>query len=69
MAEYGEAAGGGIRGGKQGPLFEEGNVYLNREFPKLDYIIRATVLTSPNPKSGGSAALDPSHPKAGSRSK
>jgi len=24
-AEHGEAAGGGIRGGKQGPLFEVGN--------------------------------------------
>jgi homoserine O-acetyltransferase len=43
-AEYGEAAGGGIRGGKQGPLFEEGNAYLERRFPRLDYIVRATVV-------------------------
>jgi homoserine O-acetyltransferase len=43
-ADYGESAGGGIRGGKQGPLFEGGNVYLEREFPRLDYIIRATVV-------------------------
>jgi peptidyl-prolyl cis-trans isomerase A (cyclophilin A) len=42
-AEYGESAGGGIRGGKQGPLFEEGNDYLNRQFPRLDYIQRAVV--------------------------
>ena len=43
-AEYGETAGGGIRGGKQGPLFEGGNAYLERNFPRLDYIIRATVV-------------------------
>ena len=43
-AEYGESAGGGIRAGKQGPLFEGGNDYLKRNFPRLDYIIRATVV-------------------------
>jgi peptidyl-prolyl cis-trans isomerase A (cyclophilin A) len=43
-AEYGEKAGGGIRGGEQDPLFAEGNAYLLREFPKLDYIRRAYVL-------------------------
>jgi cyclophilin family peptidyl-prolyl cis-trans isomerase len=43
-AEYGESAGGGIRAGKQGPLFEGGNAYLERNFPRLDYIIRATVV-------------------------
>lgn len=42
-AEYGEAAGGGIRAGKQGPLFEGGNAWLKQNFPRLDYIIRATV--------------------------
>ena len=42
-AEYGERAGGGIRAGQQGPVFEGGNAYLRREFPKLDYIKRATV--------------------------
>jgi homoserine O-acetyltransferase len=42
-AEYGEKAGGGIRAGRQDPLFEGGNAYLTREFPRLDYIIRATV--------------------------
>jgi len=43
-AEYGEAAGGGIRAGKQAPLFEKGNAWLKENFPRLDYIIRATVV-------------------------
>jgi len=43
-AEYGEASGGGIRAGKQGPLFERGNAWLMENFPRLDYIIRATVI-------------------------
>jgi len=46
-AEYGESSGGGIRGGKQAPLFESGNAYLNREFPRLDFIRRATLIESP----------------------
>jgi cyclophilin family peptidyl-prolyl cis-trans isomerase len=41
--EYGEAAGGGIRAGKQGPLFQMGNKYLKSNFPHLDYIRLATV--------------------------
>jgi peptidyl-prolyl cis-trans isomerase A (cyclophilin A) len=43
-SEYGETAGGGIRGGKQQPLFDSGNAYLDREFPRLDRIVRATVV-------------------------
>ena len=43
-AEYGESAGGGIRGGKQEPLFTGGNAYLDREFPRLDRIRRARVV-------------------------
>jgi cyclophilin family peptidyl-prolyl cis-trans isomerase len=42
--EYGESAGGGIRGGKQDPLFAGGNAYLAREFPRLDYVERASIL-------------------------
>jgi cyclophilin family peptidyl-prolyl cis-trans isomerase len=41
--EYGESSGGGIRAGKQDPLFTDGNAFLEREFPRLDYITRATV--------------------------
>jgi len=43
-SEYGEAAGGGIRGGKQQPLFDGGNAYFDREFPRLDRIVRAGVV-------------------------
>jgi cyclophilin family peptidyl-prolyl cis-trans isomerase len=41
---YGERSGGGIRGGKQDSLFVEGNDYLRRHYPKLDYIQRATII-------------------------
>jgi len=40
---YGETSGGGMRAGHQQRLFEEGNAYLDREFPKLDRILRATI--------------------------
>jgi cyclophilin family peptidyl-prolyl cis-trans isomerase len=43
-AEYGERAGGGIRAGKQDPVFEGGNAYLKANFPLLDYIRTARVL-------------------------
>lgn len=43
-SEYGESAGGGIRAGKQAPLFEGGNAYLDREFPRLDRLIRARIV-------------------------
>jgi cyclophilin family peptidyl-prolyl cis-trans isomerase len=42
-ADYGEAAGGGIRAGKQDPVFEGGNSYLKEKFPLLDYIRTARV--------------------------
>ncbi|HSC25873.1 MAG TPA: peptidylprolyl isomerase [Vicinamibacterales bacterium] len=43
-AEYGEKSGGGIRAGRQDRLFEEGNAYLEREFPRLDFIRRASLV-------------------------
>lgn len=42
--EYGDTAGGGMRGGKQGRLFEEGNAYLDKEFPKLDRLLKAEII-------------------------
>ena len=42
--EYGESSGGGIRAGKQQPLFDGGNVYLDREFPRLDRLLHARVI-------------------------
>jgi homoserine O-acetyltransferase len=43
---YGEDAGGGMRGGKQDKLFAEGDRYLDREFPKLDKIVKAVIWRS-----------------------
>ena len=44
-AGYGEEAGGGMRGGKQGQLFKGGNAYLDREFPRLDKLLRARAVS------------------------
>jgi homoserine O-acetyltransferase len=43
-AGYGENAGSGVRQGRQGPLENGGNAFMDREFPLLDRIIRATVV-------------------------
>jgi len=44
FSEYGEQSGGGIRAGHQDSLFASGNDYLKRNFPKLDYIKKASVV-------------------------
>ena len=41
---YGEHAGGGMRAGHQDAMFAGGNAYLDREFPKLDRLVRASVV-------------------------
>lgn len=41
---YGETSGGGMRAGKQGPLMNGGNAYVDREYPKLDRLIRITIV-------------------------
>ena len=43
---YGEHSGGGMRAGHQDQMFEGGNAYLDREFPRLDKLIRATIVQS-----------------------
>lgn len=44
-AGYGEESGGGMRQGKQGPLLEEGNAFMDRTYPLLDRILQVTVQT------------------------
>jgi peptidyl-prolyl cis-trans isomerase A (cyclophilin A) len=43
-AGYGEAKPNG-NGPEMNPFYEEGNAYLEREFPKLDYIKKASIVT------------------------
>src|SRR3954469_11524744 len=40
---YGERSGSGVRQGRQGPLANGGNAYVDRQFPLLDRIKRVTV--------------------------
>ena len=40
---YGERSGGGMRAGHQRRLFEEGNAWIDREFPLVDRLLRAAV--------------------------
>lgn len=40
---YGESSGGGVRAGKQAPLLNGGNAYVDREFPRLDKLIRIRI--------------------------
>jgi homoserine O-acetyltransferase len=46
---YGERSGSGVRQGRQGPLANGGNAYVDREFPLLDHIRRVTVETIRRP--------------------
>ncbi len=41
---YGETSGGGMRAGRQAPLFEGGNAWLDAHFPNLDRLLAATLL-------------------------
>lgn len=43
-AGYGESSGGGIRGGKQQPLFDGGTAWLDAHFPRLDSLLSARIL-------------------------
>jgi cyclophilin family peptidyl-prolyl cis-trans isomerase len=46
-AGYGEQAGGGMRGGRQGKLLAGGNAWLDAEFPELDRLLRMRILEEP----------------------
>jgi peptidyl-prolyl cis-trans isomerase A (cyclophilin A) len=43
---YGEHSGGGMRAGHQDRIFDGGNAYLDREYPKLDKLLRVTLMKS-----------------------
>jgi cyclophilin family peptidyl-prolyl cis-trans isomerase len=42
--KYGETSGGGIRAGHQDSVFSDGNAYLKKNYPMLDYIKKATII-------------------------
>ena len=42
-AGYDESAGGGMRGGRQGRIFSEGNAHLDEAFPRLTKLVRAVI--------------------------
>src|SRR5687768_9890936 len=42
-AGYGEESGGGMRQGKQGPLLDGGDAFMDRTYPLLDRILRVSV--------------------------
>ena len=41
---YGENSGSGMRQGRQGPIEQGGNAYLDREYPLLDRLLRACII-------------------------
>jgi peptidyl-prolyl cis-trans isomerase A (cyclophilin A) len=41
---YGEHSGGGMRAGHQDEMFSGGNTYMDRDFPKLDKLLHATLI-------------------------
>ena len=43
-SEYDENSGGGIRAGRQQPLFDGGNAWLDRGYPRLDRLLHAAVM-------------------------
>lgn len=45
---YGENSGGGVRAGRQGPLVAGGNTYADREYPKLDHLVRISIMARTN---------------------
>ncbi len=56
-AEYDESAGGGMRGGNQGKIIAEGNAHLDAEFPNLDSLNRALIISELLPQPGSEVAI------------
>lgn len=44
---YGNQSGSGVRQHRQGEIVAGGNAYLDREFPRLDHLIRAEIIEQP----------------------
>ncbi len=44
---YGERSGSGVRQHEQGKIIAGGNAYLDKNFPKLDHLIRAEIISAP----------------------
>ena len=44
---YGERSGSGVRQRRQGEIIAGGNAYLDRQFPLLDHLIRAEIVSKP----------------------
>ena len=65
---YGEESGSGVRQGRQGPLRDGGNAFMDQEYPNLDWLIRARLGTNEGRRSGpptgcrGSAPVPPTCP-------
>jgi len=45
----GEQSGSGMRAGHQDKMFEGGNATMDREFPRLDHLIRASIVRDIGP--------------------
>jgi len=43
-SDYGEESGGGVRRGDQSRIVRDGNLYLDREYPLLDRLKRASIV-------------------------
>ena len=41
---YGEQSWSGMRAGHQDKMFQGGNATMDREFPRLDHLIRASIV-------------------------
>jgi cyclophilin family peptidyl-prolyl cis-trans isomerase len=52
---YGDRSGSGVRQHRQGKIVAGGNAYLDKEFPRLDHLIRAEIIDGPELRSPGAS--------------